>query len=98
MIRAALFEARYPGNFAAQVETVIEEQACIAAVDHLCTVRCQYLRRGHGLKRCNLTCGQACATLQEHARIDVARYLAARVSCHMVERIQQRPHMIPVAV
>src|ERR671925_491382 len=34
MIRAALFEARYPGNLAAQVEAVLQEQSCVTTIDH----------------------------------------------------------------
>src|SRR4029453_10427047 len=44
MIRAALFEARYPGNFAAQVEAVLEEQLRITTIDHLRAVCRECLR------------------------------------------------------
>ena len=44
MIRAAFFEARYPGNFAAQVEVVLEEQPRITTIDHLRAVCRECLR------------------------------------------------------
>src|SRR4029453_17720635 len=98
MIRAALFKARYPGNLPAHVEAIFEEKPRGTAVDHLRAVRCEFLGCGHFLKRRNLTAGQLRATLQEHPRVHVARHLAAAVvPGYMVERVEQRAHMVPVA-
>src|SRR5262249_8970753 len=99
MIRTAFFKARYPRNLTTHVEAILEEKPRGAAVDHLRTVRRELLRGGHFLKRRNLATRQLCAALQEHPRVDVARHpVASVVPCDVVERVQKRTHMIPVAM
>src|SRR5215510_5665140 len=49
MIRAALLEARHPGNLTAEVEAAVQEEPGIAAIDHLRAMRGERFRRGHAL-------------------------------------------------
>src|SRR5215472_10085214 len=98
MIRAALLEARHSRDLAAEVEAVVEEQPWITVVDYLRAVRRERLQRRYALKWRDLTGGQARTAIQEHAGIHVAWHFAARVARHMIEGLQQRAHMIPVAV
>src|SRR6266481_7540343 len=97
MVLAALFEGGDPGDFAAVIEMLIEQQPRFGIVDHGCPVLFELLWQRHLGNRNDPPALQADGALVEHSRIDMDGHSAAATDDFIYGSRKSR-HVIPVSV